>query len=89
MSLVTVVGLAGGGVYRSTEANFGERTAIEPQYDSSQGVVRSTPPPSLSGSPLGMGIPAHPVVNPKIGIGIPHQVRYSQVDCMSDNVGMS
>ena len=86
MSLVTVVGLAGGGVYRS---NFGERTAIKPQYDSSQGVVQSTPPASLSGSPLGMGIPAHPVVNPKIGTGIPYRVRYSQADCMIDNVGMS
>jgi len=57
MSSVTVAGLAGGGVWRCTQANIGERTAAEPQYGASRRVIQNAPPPLLSGNLIDMGVP--------------------------------
>jgi len=76
MSSVTVAGLAGGGVWRSTKTNIGERTAAEPQYGASRRVIQSAPPPLLSGNLLELGVPCA------------HLGLYSKlIDCNCNNFG--
>ena len=76
MSSVTVAGLAGGGVWRSTVANIGERTAAdsEPQYSASRRVIQSAPPPLLFGNLLDMGVPCALTA-----------LYIQSIDCICDN----
>jgi len=57
MSSFTVTVLAGGGFWRSTQTNIGERTAAEPQYGASRRVIQSALPPLSYGNLLDMGVP--------------------------------